>query len=771
MRNNYIILSIVLLLVCSMSHAQDNLAIGQWRSLLPYTTGKYVTQTSEEVWFASDRSILIFDKEEFSTSRFDKVDGLSDVNISVIEFSPENNLFVAAYTNSNIDIIAKDKSWVYNMNDLERDIELQGDKAIYDIYFLDDAAYLATGFGVMKINLTQREVEFTTFMNLKVNNVTSQDGNIYAATDEGVYYASLTGINLLDFGAWDKLDMDEGLPDDYSSRVVHSYNNTLYLDVNDTLFTWTGSGLDYIIHADNHKVNYVQTGQGRLIINLQVLPFGGQRVILLEDNGDMDEPIPFGCLSGAGSSIVEDQLGRLWVGDFGQRVKMFNTNTENCVELEFNSPYSVSNDGMALVDDVLWMAAGSITQGWQYGLNWAGCAKYDKGEWSVYNRFTVPDELDGMLDMVDVEVNPATGMVYIGSFIRGLIVYDGTNFQIYNTENSPLATPTGDTPGNCRVPGLTIDDEGNVWMANHSVSNPIAMLQPDGNWKTFPVTGIQALVEPTIDLAGNKWFTTSNRGLVIFNEGDDIDNHADNRVRFLNPSNSELPTDIVYDIALDWDGDLWVGTSEGVIIFECGGDVFDSSCRGTKRIVEREDGNNAHLLESENVRCIAVDGGNRKWVGTTNGVFLMSEDGLEELQHFTVDNSPLFSNTINDIVINERTGEVYIGTQDGIISYQGDATVGGVVHNADVFAFPNPVQPDYDGPIAIRGLPQNATVKITDISGTLIYETQANGGQAIWDGRDYNGREASSGVYLVFSVNERNLNNPDGFVTKILKMK
>ncbi|MGK0389384.1 MAG: hypothetical protein ACI94Y_002124, partial [Maribacter sp.] len=245
----------------------------------------------------------------------------------------------------------------------------------------------------------------------------------------------------------------------------------------------------------------------------------------------------------------------------------------------------------------------------------------------------------------------------------------------------------------------------------------------------------------------------------------------DNQTRIINQSNSELPIDIVHDITLDLDGDMWAGTEEGIIIFECGGNVFDSSCQGTKRIVERDDGNNAYLLESESVRCIAVDGANRKWCGTTNGVFLISEDGLEEIYHFTKDNSPLFNNIINDIVINERTGEVYIGTNSGIITYQGDATVGGVVHDAEVFAFPNPVRPDYKGPIAIRGLPQNANVKITDVSGTLIYETTANGGQAIWDGRDYNGREASSGVYLVFSVNKKNLTNPDGFVTKILKMK
>lgn len=749
--------------------AQDNLALGQWRSLLPYTTGKYVTQTPTEIWYVADRSLVIFDKEELSTRYFDKVDGLSDVDIKIIEYSPENDVFLAVYNNSNIDIISGDGKTVSNMNELKRDIELQGDKSIYDVHFLGDAAYLATGFGVMEINLERQEIGFTTFTNLKVNSVTSLNGKLYAATDEGIYYAPLENFNILDFTAWDKLDMDDNFPDDYSSRVVHNYKDELYVDVNDTLFAVGTNELEYILHEPDFVINYLENGQDKLIVNLQKLPFLSQRILLMDNTGAMTEPIPFGCLSGSGSSAVEDESGRLWIGDFGGGFRMFDPSVGACSNMSFNSPYSITSANMDVSDGVLWVTAGTIDQGWQYGLNEAGCATYDKGNWSIYNRYT-NDQLAGMWDMIDVEINQATGVVYIGSFIRGLIAYDGQNFVIHNTTNSPLETPEGDSEGNCRVPGVALDNEGNVWMSNTNVPNPIAVLKTDGTWKTYAVSSSnRGLVDPTIDAAGNKWFTTTDRGIVLFKE-DDMENGNNHQIKVLNPTNSELPSDIINDITLDLDDDIWVGTSEGVIIFECGSDVFSSSCRGTTRIVEREDGNNARLLETENVKCIAVDGGNRKWVGTENGVFLLSDDGFDQLIHFTTDNSPLFSNSINDIEINDKTGEVYIATEDGIISYQGDATFGESFHT-DVFAFPNPVRPDYEGPIAIRGLPQNATVKITDISGTLIFETQSNGGQAIWDGKDYNGREASSGVYLVFSVNERNLENPEGYVTKILKMK
>lgn len=752
-------------------HAQDNLSFGQWRSLLPYTKGKHVTQTPDEIWYTSDQSIIIFDKEEMSTTYFDKVDGLSDVDIKILEYSPENDLLVAAYNNSNIDIISRDRSSVFNMSDIKRDIELQGDKEIYDIYFLGSDAYLATGFGVMKINLEEKEVAFTTFTNIRVNSVTSLNNTLYAATDEGIYFAPLSNFNLLDFTAWEKLDMDDGFPDDYTSRVVHNYKEQLFLDMNDTLFLMTDTGLEYIIHDPDFGVGYLQNGNDNLIIQLQKFPFNGQQIYMRDDNGNLSSEIPAWCIAGLGYASVQDEEGKLWIGDSGNGFQIADPVTGSCSIMTFNSPYSVSNFNMKIVEDELWVAGGSITQDWQFAFNPSGFANYSNGEWTIFNRDT-EEALANMADMVAIEVNEATGTVYVGSFLRGLTLYDGTDITVYNqyTENIPLTAPTND-PGSCRVPGVALDDDDNLWMSNSSVSNPVVVLQPDGNWTSFPLSGIQALLKVSIDPSGNKWFTTTGFGLVVFNEGDDWNNHADNQSRTINSSNSVLPSDIVYDITQDLDGDMWVGTAEGIIIFECGANVFDSSCQGTRRIVEREDGNNAHLLESESVRCIAVDGANRKWCGTTNGVFLISEDGLEEIHHFTEDNSPLFNNVINDIVINERTGEVYIGTNSGIITYQGDATVGGVVHDAEVFAFPNPVRPDYKGPIAIRGLPQNANVKITDVSGTLIYETTANGGQAIWDGRDYNGREASSGVYLVFSVNEKNLSNPDGFVTKILKMK
>jgi ligand-binding sensor domain-containing protein len=348
----------------------------------------------------------------------------------------------------------------------------------------------------------------------------------------------------------------------------------------------------------------------------------------------------------------------------------------------------------------------------------------------------------------------------------GLLEMDGDKFTFYNDTNSPLAT--GADPERIRVGGLAFDNNKDLWISNNSAQNPIVVYKNDGTWQNDFSTTSKGLRQVVIDNSGNKWFTVDggSQGVVIFNEGN-LEDPNDDQVRILNTSNSQLPINIVNSLAVDLDGDVWVGTNEGVVVFECGSNVFDPNCQGSKRIVQ-VDGFNAYLLETEIVTTIAVDGANRKWFGTKNGIFVQSPSGEEQVAFFDKDNSPLFDNSVTDIAIDPSIGEVFIGTTSGLISLRYDATEGQVVNSNNVYAFPNPVRPDYSGPIAIKGLARDANVKITDINGQRVYETTALGGQAIWDGKDYNGKRASSGVYLVFSTSTQQAENPDAIVTKIL---
>jgi hypothetical protein len=220
----------------------------------------------------------------------------------------------------------------------------------------------------------------------------------------------------------------------------------------------------------------------------------------------------------------------------------------------------------------------------------------------------------------------------------------------------------------------------------------------------------------------------------------------------------------VLSIAEDHNGELWIGTSTGVGVFNYPQNVWeDQMMYATRPSLNLPDGFFHPLLEKEAVTAIAIDGANRKWFGTKNsGVFLISEDGETEIEHFNTENSPLPRNDISDIAINHQTGEVFIGTSAGLISYMGEAT-GSNDQFADVYVYPNPVRETYDGPIVVTGLVEDTDVKITDISGNLVYKTTSLGGQAVWDGKNQNGNRCKSGVYLVF------MNDPTGEQTKVTK--
>jgi hypothetical protein len=296
---------------------------------------------------------------------------------------------------------------------------------------------------------------------------------------------------------------------------------------------------------------------------------------------------------------------------------------------------------------------------------------------------------------------------------------------------------------------------------NSTVGYPLSVLRTDGTWEKYSFPGLGGVFagELLIDSYNQKWINFYGNGtLVVFDD-------QTSKARLIHADH--LPSGDVRSIVEDKDGQVWIGTALGIGVFYSAAsmldDLSDSTVRAEQILIE-QDGHTQYLLATETVTALAVDGANRKWCGTENGgVFLMSADGTTQLQHFTEENSPLLSNTITGIAINDRTGEVFFGTDKGIVSYRGDATAGGETCDG-YLVFPNPVKHDYHGPIAISGLVDNADVRITDISGTLVFHTKANGGEATWNGNNFKGERAHSGVYLIYATND------DGSATCVTKV-
>ena len=296
---------------------------------------------------------------------------------------------------------------------------------------------------------------------------------------------------------------------------------------------------------------------------------------------------------------------------------------------------------------------------------------------------------------------------------------------------------------------LRADAQGKYWLADYQNG---LLSNLEGNYKSYSPTSLDTLYQTrkdsvVVDDGGNTWIRGSGFGGII------VKNTA-NQQKFITTGIGfgNLPSTNVKTLALDKDGQMWVGTDKGVVVFDSPASVFSGkNFDAYTPVFERR-----RLLGNETVTSIGIDGGNRKWMGTLNGIFLFNSDGTELITNFTEINSPLPSNNINYITPEPQSGNVFIRTSKGLVSYRGTATesTNSQLDNT-VKVFPNPVRPDFEGQIGIEGLVENAFVKITDVVGNLVYETRANGGTAVWNGKTLDGKKAETGVYLIFSANTK----------------
>ena len=747
----------------------SSLKIGDWQQHLPWQRSLYVTQSDSKVYFATEWAILEINKADRSPRFISKVDGLSDVGMNLLRYNRETGLLVVVYDNSNLDLYSPANGTVVNLPFIKKNVNIIGDKKVYAIAFDGAFAYLACGFGILKLNLERAEAEYTVFTGVAVQAFSVFEGNLYAGTDEGVYRLPANDVNPADFSRWRLLGPAEGFVADQSVGALAVWNNQLYVGVANKLYRYAGNSLTEVASNPNRDVYYLTTEGNGLVIGWK-RGFDGKVEYLDQSGNRYDISSP--CDAGKPWYAVEDGDRKFWISDDSDDFRYFDATTNQCDRFEYNSPYRHTSTEINILNDKVYVGTPGATSGLSPVGARLGIYIYDKGSWRRFNEETNPELKTTQCgtDLWRVVAHPTQDRFYAGSFVGGLVESNGagTVTKCYTRNNSNLQSAGAAGTGRTAISGLAFDKDENLWICNYGATAPIAVLKADGTIQNFPAAPANILTSVVIDQNGYKWFTVGfNGGVMVFDSGKDLADPADDRYKIFTTSNSTMPTNTVNCIAVDLEGDVWVGTQQGTISFECGSNVFDASCVGRRRIIN-VDGFNGYLLETEDVRSIAVDGGNRKWFGTTSGIFVQSSDGLTEEGHLTNTNSPLFDNNITDIAINPKNGEVWIGTEKGILSLRGEATGGGKINSRSTYAYPNPVQPGYDGPIAIYGLARDANIKITDVSGNLIYEGQALGGQAVWNGRDYLGRRAASGVYLVFATSVANFENPDAIITKVV---
>ncbi|MCB0806702.1 MAG: hypothetical protein KDC05_12955 [Bacteroidales bacterium] len=789
MKRFFTIAVILLLAAYYMQISAQGIGIGEWRDHLPYHFVKSVASADDKVFAATPYSLFYYNKGDHTLNRLSRVNGLNDQGISTIAYNNNNNSLVVAYSNTNIDLIKGNS--IINMPDILNSVAITPEeRMINGIDFLDNLAYLSCGFGIVVIDLAREEVVETYYIgpqgsHINVMDVTFTDTRIYAATESGIYNADRNNPNLAFFEAWSK---DLSIP----------YPNVMYNHIvafSDMLITNR-----YSTQWGNDTIYYLQNGvwnPGHEIFGTNDLysmyPYEGDLYLgfgpyLKAYDGTLTEVKSFYSYYQNGQSYscdinqIDVDHDGIWVGDSRYGL-VWNKGYQAFEFLHPNGPVDTDVFAMSAEGNSIWAVPGGRDLSWNSVWKGARVSYMVNGQWgSITPKSDGAEPLGSVADLVSIAVNPLNkSQVFAGSWSLGIVEFDNYRYDTLITpENSSLGYRILEGPPICKVGGLAFDENGNLWASNSGAENILSVRRNDGSalgeWTSFYFGNqgsSEIVVGPiVIDPYGQKWIMRTGASLIVFDDAGTIEDKSDDQVKFLSAAegNGDIPGTKVYSIAADKDGEIWIGTDEGVAVFYAPENVFSNQNFDAQQIlIPRNDGTGLAdiLLEFESITAIAVDGANKKWIGTErSGVYHFSSDGLEEIYHFTMDNSPLLSNNVTSIAIDDESGEVFFGTASGIISFKGSATEGGET-NINVFAYPNPVRPGYDGPIAVRGLVNNASFRITDMNGSLIYSGRAEGGQAIWDGNNFNGRRAQSGVYLVFVTDDT---GDETMVTKILFM-
>lgn len=756
--------------ICLNANAQSAGVLGNWREHLPFTSGFAVDQSPDKVYLATNNGVVILRKDDRSIERLARSNGLTDVSLTTLGYHQATGSLFIGYKNGNLDLVVDNQ--IINVNDIKRSTVVQGGKTIQKIRFIDNNAYICTNFGIVVFDMIRREVKSTLYpslLNPEIFDVYGHEGKIYASTSKGLFYADLDNPFLPYQEAWTREPLLGGRPIRQAvfyngSWIVSRYNTASVENETDTLFRITNGNLEIFRQGDG--VTSLASKGNRLIVtndyNLFVIDGDYNDFAAVTTYGVDGSPRPTMAIFDQNDDNV------FWLSDLSvglarsaaiytfDRYTADGPKTSNAFQLQHGN-------------GVLWVSTGAYNVEYSPTYSIEGLFRYKNGSW---DDFQFPTQTDYFRDVVSVAMDPNDPEhLFAASYSNGVAeIRNGELVQVFNKASGSMIGLSSDSSAenDIRVSDIKLDKNGRLWAAVTGSRYPIQMRDSDGEWHRYTFTNAinEKFCGPVmIDSLNQVWTILYDRGILI-------SKYEENELqsfKLMNDQlgNGSLPSNKVFCMAVDQESQVWIGTAKGIGVFYSPEAILEPNTSvnwESQQIVFNQGGFNQNLLEAEEVISIYVDGANRKWCGTRSaGLFLISPNGEEQIQHFTAENSPLLSNTILTLTMDEKTGELYIGTDLGICSYRTDATKGGEKFGY-VYAFPNPVEPNYDGPIAITGLVRDTDVKITDVSGNLVYNTKSNGGTAIWNGRRFSGERAATGVYLVFCTNE------DGSQTKVTKI-
>lgn len=752
MRTPLLIISILAIFVFNCTYGQ--IAMQQWRIHFAISNAVGIASDANSVYMAAANGVVQYHTDDNAIEMLTVANGLSDLGISII--SGNGTIVIVGYKNGNIDLINGNS--ITNVPWIKL-ADVSGNKAINGICFDGNLVYISTGVGLVVFDIEKKEIKDTYFpyTNPYINAAAVYKDTLYLACENGIYFAPKNKPFLNDFNSWQKkIDLPPTVKDSnfteigtFADKLFFAYKSSIYNY--DTLY-YVEQNVLKRFGNNPMTIGDIGTNGEQLFIST----FGSVNVVnsdmttaevIYQYNGKV--PSPAACIKKENFYWIADKnFGLVKAVDTWNTTLVYNNapNTDGCYRIDIQY-------GKVLV------AGGGLTHNLVNNYFRNGVYVFDDETWTNFNYKTQTNiDNNQDWDFVAVAINPNnTNEFAFGGFAEGgvKIVKDGATIsEVYTATNSSLEANFG----KLAIGDMKYDNAGNLWVICAGLE-PLNVLTTAGEWYSYSLGSAAKNKYPyrlTIDNDGNKWVGVTNAGMVAFNENGTFANVTDDDLRIFSTSEGygNLPSVFVKAIAEDLDGEIWVGTEEGLAILFSKNKLYDGEFGeyDLNSILIEVDNEVEALLGKTYITAIAVDGGNRKWIGTnSSGVFCLSPDGTEEIYRFTVENSPLVSNNVLDIRVDHLSGEVYFATDKGLVSFRADASIFDEEFS-DVKVFPNPVRPEFSGPISIQGLGYQSDVKVTDISGNVVYKTVSNGGTAIWDGKTLNGERVQSGVYLVWTA-------------------
>lgn len=745
------LLLFALLAMASEAFAQSvlNTPIGQWTSFYSYNEVTDFVEDGTSFYVGTQSGFYTYNRNTGEIEAYNKTTGMSGPGVAHLAHDVLTDITVIGYQNSNIDLFLGNR--FFNIPSLFLS-QASGNKSIFDIICHQGIGYLSTGKGLILLNLERREIKETVVFydqntEQLINSTAILNNEIYVTTNSGIYKTALNNPSFIYYGTWDKISTQK-----YSQ--ILSLNNKLYLLDETRIDVLENNTItNFYTHNQNIASIYAYSETQLGFSTYIDVPTSPNAAFILNEDASIAESFPNRQIV----KLIKLGNNQVFAGEY--RIGLIKIENGSSIPYVPNAMIDYRAADVAPYDGNFGIAHGGHGDNYHLLRNANLYSVFRDGN---FRKLTWVSDDYTFSDFIRIVRDPRTGSYFSSAFGGGVseLTKDFTPYE-YKTMLEPRK---GEVPAKVYVYGLGFDSKNNLWVVNSGTDRLLKVKTPEGNWYASksianPLTmnlnlELQSMAgDIIIDGYDNKWIIPiiAAGGIIAYTDNGTIDNPDDDfyRVLQVGRGNGNLPSNKVLCAAVDKNDNIWIGTDIGIAIFSCTYDIKDN-CDADIPIVEnKEDNILGRLFENITVSAIAVDGANRKWIGTTAGLWLVSNDGSETLLQFNTNNSPLPSNNIKRINIDPINGDVYISTDLGLVRYRSTATEGRESIEKPLAIYPNPVPSGFGGQIAINGLTADADVRIVDMNGNLVFRTRSLGGQAVWDGMDYLGKRAQSGIYIV----------------------